>query len=375
MKRIPYGRHWLDSNDIDEVVNILRSDWLTQGPTVKKFEEELAEYCNANYAVVFSSGTAALHASYAVSGVKDEDEVITSPITFAATSNAALYVGARPVFVDVETDTANLDYNLIEDSITPKTKAIVPIDFAGHPADIGPILDIAKKHNLVVIEDACHSMGAEYNGKRIGGISDLSVISFHPVKHITTGEGGVVLTNNEGYYKQLLMFRSHGITKDSSELHVNEGPWYHEMQLLGYNYRLTDFQSALGLSQLKKIGFFMEKCREVVSIYNEALKDYVETPVERSYAKASWHLYVIKLKDDLKRREVFETLYNRYKIGVQVHYIPVYWHPYYERLGYKKGICPQAERYYGRAITLPLFPAISDEEIAAVINAVKMAIQ
>jgi len=386
---IPYSRQLIDDADIEEVVRILKSDWLTQGPKVKEFEEALAAYCGAKYAAVFSSGTAALHAAYFVTDINKDNEIITSPITFLSTANAALFLGAKPVFVDIEPDTGNINLDLIEGAITEKTKAIVPVDYAGHPVDLEKILKIAKKHNLLLIEDACHALGAEYKGKKIGNYkySDMTVFSFHPVKPITTGEGGAVLTNNKEYYEKLIMFRQHGVTKNpkkflnkslsftphTSHLTLHANHWYYEMQFLGYNYRLTDIQCALGISQLKKLDKFIERRRQIVEIYKEAFEnnDFFNLPVEKNYAKSSWHLYPIRLKDKYKdkKKEIFAKLREK-GLGVQVHYIPVYWQPYYQKLGYKKGICPNAEDFYEREVSIPLYPKMSDEDIEYVVGTV-----
>ena len=390
---IPYSRQLIDDADIEEVVRILKSDWLTQGPKVKEFEEALAAYCGAKYAAVFSSGTAALHAAYFVTDINKDDEIITSPITFLSTANAALFLGAYPVFVDIEINTGSINPDLVERAITKKTKAVVPVDYAGHPADLEKIAEIAKKYNLLVIEDACHALGAEYKNRKIGSCkySDMTVFSFHPVKSITTGEGGAVLTNNKEYYEKLIMFRQHGVTKDQARFKVKAeakdylknnlnpnlnfnldfGDWYYEMQFLGYNYRLTDIQCALGISQLKKLDKFIERRRQIIEIYKEAFKnnDFFDLPEEKNYAKSSWHLYPIKLKDKYrqKKRKLLHNLREK-GLGVQVHYIPVYWQPYYQKLGYKKGICPNAEDFYRREISIPLYPSMSDEDIRYVIE-------
>jgi len=390
---MPYGHQWLDDSDIEEVIKVLKSDWLTQGPKVKEFESALAHYCGAKYAVAFSSGTAALHGAYFVAGISKGDEIITSPITFAATSNAALFLGAKPVFSEIEEETANIDVNLIREKITQKTKAIVPVHFAGQPVDMDELLAIAKKDGLFVIEDACHALGSTYKRRKVGSLSDLTVFSFHPVKNITTGEGGAVLTNQEDLYEKLMMFRHHGITKNPEKFVNNESafshhasrltpranPWYYEMHYLGSNYRLTDFQCALGLSQLKKLDDFVTKRREIVNQYNQAFKEVeeIEPLTEKPDRFSAWHIYVIKLRlEKLKktRREIFDYLRNK-GIGVQVHYLPVYWHPYYQRLGYRNGLCPTAEDYYERAITLPLYPSISDSEIRWVIDTFKESIR
>lgn len=367
---LPYSRQLICQDDVEVVGKTLSSELITQGPKVKEFEEALSRYCSAKYAVAFSSGTAALHAAYFVAGLKPGDEVITSPITFVATANAALFLGAKPIFVDVEEDTGNINPKLLEPAITPQTKVIVPVDFAGHPCDFDEIIKVAKKHKLTVIEDACHALGAEYKGRKIGSISDMTVLSFHPVKPITTGEGGAVLTNNDKFYEKLLMFRHHGITRNSTKfVKEPDGDWYYEMQFLGLNYRITDFQCALGTSQLKKIDEFIKRRREIAKIYREKLDD-LEHPPERTYARSSWHLYHIKLKDTSKKREIFKELRER-GIGVQVHYIPVYWHPYYEKLGYKRGLCTTAENFYRRELSIPIFQMMSDDDVNFVIKNVK----
>ncbi len=378
MKRyIPYGHHCIDNRDIQEVIKVLKSNWITQGPKVKDFESALCKYTGAKYAVAVSSGTAGLHIACLSAGISNGDEVITSPITFVASANCVLYCGARPVFADICEDTVNIDPEEIKKKINKKTKAIIPVHFAGHPCDLEEIYKIAKNYNLTVIEDACHALGAEYKGSKIGSCkySDMAVFSFHPVKSITTGEGGAVLTNRKDLYEKLLLFRNHGITKDRTKLiNKKEGPWYYEMQELGLNYRITDFQCALGLSQLKKLDFFLKQRREIVAQYNEVFKDVkeIKRPVEREYVRNAWHIYVVRLnlkKLIKKQREIFEQLRSQ-GIGVQVHYIPVYYQPYYQRLGYQKGISPIAESYYKEAITLPLYPKMSDDDIKKVINSV-----
>ncbi|MCD4832090.1 MAG: UDP-4-amino-4,6-dideoxy-N-acetyl-beta-L-altrosamine transaminase [Anaerohalosphaeraceae bacterium] len=369
-KFLPYSRQFIDDDDIAAVVDVLKSDFLTQGPAVAAFEKALADYCGAEYAVAFSSGTAALHGAYFAAGLGSSDELITSPMTFLSTSNAALFLGARPVFVDVESDTGNIKADLIEKAITDKTKIVVPIHFSGHPVDMEAISKTAKEHNLVLIEDACHALGAEYKGKKIGNceFSDMAVFSFHPVKAIACGEGGAVLTNNKDYYEKMMMFRQHGVTKDPKRL-VNKtqdcGEWYYEMQCLGYNYRLTDMQAALGTSQLAKLDGFINRRREIVEIYARAFagNDYFDVLSERDYAKSAWHLYPVRLKDKYvsRRVEIFEKL-RKSGFWVQVHYLPVHLQPYYQELGYGSDICPAATDYYQRIISIPLFPTMVDED-------------
>ncbi|MGY4110329.1 UDP-4-amino-4,6-dideoxy-N-acetyl-beta-L-altrosamine transaminase [Aeribacillus sp. SP014] len=375
---LPYGRQWIDEDDIEAVIEVLKGSYLTTGPYLAKFEQAVAEYVGAKYAVAFSNGTAALHGACFAAGIGNGDEVITTPMTFAASANCVIYQGGTPIFSDIDEKTYNIDPNKIEEKISDKTKAIIPVDFTGQPAELDVILEIAKKHNLVVIEDAAHALGAVYKGKKVGSISDMTMFSFHPVKHITTGEGGIITTNNREYYDKLLQFRSHGITREKDKLNEFHGPWYYEMQFLGYNYRMTDIQAALGTSQLKKVDKFVELRRKYVAMYNEAFKDIDEiiTPFQHEDGQSSWHLYIIRLKLDkltASRREIFEALQQQ-NIGVNVHYIPVHLQPYYQQLGYKKGICPNAEKLYEEMITLPLFPAMSEKDVHDVIKAVKRTI-
>ena len=373
---LPYGHQWIDDDDIASVVEVLKSNWITQGPKVDEFEEKVAAYCGAKFAVAVSNGTAALHAACAVAGVSEGDEAITTPITFAATANAVVYCGGKPVFADIRDDTLNIDVEEVKRKLSTKTKAILPVDFAGHPADLDEIEALAKDRGLIVIEDACHALGAEYKGRRIGSLSDMTVLSFHPVKHITTGEGGMVLTNSREFHEKLKTFRHHGIVKDNPD----RGPWYYEIPEMGYNFRLTDFQCALGISQMKKLDRFLRRRRQIAASYNKAFADLeaVITPVERNDVKAAYHIYVIQLRTKLLkvgRREIFEAL-RAENIGVNVHYLPVYLHPYYQReFGYKRSHCPKAEAYYDRAITLPVFPGMRDEDVQDVMHALRKVIR
>ncbi len=379
MNYIPYSRQYIDEEDIQEVVKVLKSDFITQGPKIPEFERKLVDYCGAKYTVAVNSGTSALHIACLAAGIKPGDEVITSPITFVASANCVLYCGGKPVFADIQEDTINIDPHEIKKKITSRTKAIIPVHFAGHPCDMEEIQAIAKEHNLVVIEDAAHALGAEYKGSKIGSCkySDMTILSFHAVKHITTGEGGAVLTNDKKYYEKLLMFRNHGITKDKSRFTLHDsrlmGDWYYEMQTLGYNYRMTDIQAALGISQMKKLDSFVKRRREIAAIYHKAFRDnpYFDIPTENDYAYSSYHLYPIRLKDKYKtmKREIFVKLREK-GLGIQVHYIPVYWHPYYKDLGYRKGLCPVAEDFYQREISIPVYPAMSDKDIKHVIEKV-----
>ncbi len=370
---ISYGRQWIDEEDIKAVVEVLKSDFITQGPKVKEFEEKLAKYCGAKYCVVFNSGTSALLGAYFACGISEGDEVITTPITFVATTNMLLVLGARPVFADVEEDTGNIDPNSIEDLITEKTKAIVPVHYGGHPVDLEVIRSIANRYELKVIEDACHALGAKYKGSKIGSCkySDATVFSFHPVKHITTGEGGAVLTNDEEIYKKLLLFRNHGINRDKF-VNKSEGPWYYEVQMVGFNFRLTDIQASLGISQLRKLDRFINKRRYIASFYAENLKSnpFFYIPEEKNYAFHSYHLYPIRLKDSVVRwkREIVKSLLNK-GVGVQVHYIPVYRHPFYRELGYNNVNCPKAEDFYKRVFTLPIHPSLKEEELNFILEA------
>lgn len=375
---LPYGKQFIDKDDIQAVLNVLKSDFLTTGPTIKQFEDQIAVYAEAKYAVAFSSGTAALHGACFAAGISDGDEVITTPMTFAASANCILYQGGVPVFADIKPDTYNIDPNSLKDKITNKTKAIIPVHFTGQPAELDEILKIAQEFNLIIIEDAAHALGATYKNKKIGSIGDMTMFSFHPVKHITTGEGGIITTNNEEYYQKLLQFRTHGITRDPGKLTENHGPWYYEMQFLGYNYRMTDIQAALGLSQLQKLDSFISKRKQYAAMYDEELKKLPEItlPTQLNYVDSSWHLYVIRLnllmlKAD--RKEIFQAL-QKENIGVNVHYIPVHMQPFYRHMGYMLGICPQAEKLYTEFITLPLYSGMTEKDVKDVIKAMKKVV-
>ena len=375
---LPYGKQWLDHKDIKAVVDVLKGDYLTTGPTIELFEKEIADYVGAKYAVAFANGTAALHGACFSAGIEEGDEVITSPLTFAASANCVLYQGGTPIFADINSETYNIDPQAIRKLITEKSKAIIPVDFTGQPVDIDAIKKIAKAHNLIVIEDAAHALGAIYKGKRVGSLCDITTFSFHPVKHITTGEGGMAVTNNEAYYHKLKKFRNHGITRNPGELIKDSGPWHYEMHKLGYNYRITDVQAALGVSQLGKLESFIKKRKEYAEIYNFAFErmEEVMCPPQSPDGQSSWHLYIIRLKLDkltVGRKEIFEAILKE-NIGVNVHYIPVYYHPYYQELGYSKGLCPNAEKIYEEILTLPLFPVMSMKDIEDVIHAVKKVI-
>ncbi|WP_337019757.1 UDP-4-amino-4,6-dideoxy-N-acetyl-beta-L-altrosamine transaminase [Oceanobacillus massiliensis] len=372
---IPYGQQLIDNEDIQAVVDVLKSDYLTTGPAVDNFEEKIADYVESKYAVAFSNGTAALHGACFAADIGGGDEVITTPMTFAASANCVLYQGGKPVFADIDPNTYNIDPKQIRKKITDKTKAIIPVDFTGQPVNLDEIIKIADEFNLVVIEDAAHAIGATYKESKIGSIADMTMFSFHPVKHITTGEGGIITTNNKDFYEKLKQFRTHGITRDNLLLKENHGPWYYEMQFLGYNYRMTDIQAALGASQIDKLDKFIERRRDIVDQYNRGFSALNEViiPYQQSDGSSSWHLYVIQIKKDLlsiNRKQFFEEL-RQADIGVNVHYIPVHLHPYYQELGYKKGDYPYAEELYEQIITLPLFPAMTDEDVKYVIDTIK----
>jgi len=381
-RKIPYSRQSIDGRDIRKVVEALKSDWLTQGPEVKKFEVALCGYTGAKYAVVVSSATAALHIGCIATGIKRGMEVITSPITFVASANSILYCGGKPVFADTCKETANIDPDQISRKISLKTKAIIPVHFAGHPCDLSRVRSIARKNKLIVIEDAAQALGASYKGTKIGSCkySDMTVFSFHPVKSITTGEGGAILTNKRPLYDKLLMLRNHGITKQVSRkasatkpYRLREGSWYCEMRLLGYNYRLTDIQSAIGITQLKRLSSFIQKRQRIGEMYRKAFEgnEYFDIPSEKIGSTSAWHLYPIRLKGKYKayKREIFEQL-KAAGLGVQVHHIPVYFHPYYQNTGYKRVICPNAEEFYNKAISIPLYPAMHNKEVQVVIRTV-----
>jgi UDP-4-amino-4,6-dideoxy-N-acetyl-beta-L-altrosamine transaminase len=365
---IPYGRQYLDDDDVRAVVEALKSDWLTQGPRIDAFEEAVASYCGARWGVAFSSGTAALHAACACLDLSPGDEVVTSPITFLASANAPYHCGAKPVFADVEEDTVNLSPASLEAVVTPRTRAVIPVHFAGHCCDMDAIQDVARRHSLTVVADAAHALGAEYRGRKVGELSEMAVLSFHPVKHITTGEGGMVLGECPDLRKRLQSFRHHAIVRDPSRLQRDEGAWYYEMRAPGFNYRITDVQCALGLSQLEKADRFIARRRELAALYDSLLaeSDLVRTPAVREDCRAVYHIYVARLNPErlsISRREVFEKM-REAGIGCQIHYIPVHLQPFFaSHLGTAPGDCPEAERYYEQCLTLPLFYTLKDDEV------------
>lgn len=376
---IPYGSQWIDDQDIKAVTETLKSDYLTTGPKIKEFEDKFANYVDAKYAVAIANGTAALHAATYAAGIKKGDEVITTPLTFAATANSVLYQDATPVFADIDSKTYNIDPESIKEKITEKTKAIIPVHYTGQPCEMDKIKEIAAEHNLIIIEDGAHAVGATYKDKKIGSVGDMITFSFHPVKNMTTGEGGMITTDSKELYDKLMKFRTHGITKDESEyINKSDGPWYHEQQELGYNYRITDIQAALGITQLEKLDKFLARRREIVNRYNNEFKemDGLIIPEHLENTNSAWHIYVLQLeleKLTADRKEIFEALREK-NLGVNVHYIPVYFHPYYQSLGYEKGICPKAEKLYERIITIPLYPKMTDQQVDEVIKRIKSTI-
>lgn len=373
---LSYGRQYIDEEDIQAVADTLRSDYLTCGPRITQLEEKLCEVTGAKYCVAVSNGTAALHIAAIAAGIKEGDEVITTPITFAASANCALYCGARPVFADINPDTYNIDPASIRKCITDKTKAVVAVDFTGQAVELDEIRAICKEHNLVLIEDAAHSIGTRYNGQPIGSIADMTTFSFHPVKTVTAGEGGAVTTNDPVLYQKLLLAHTHGITRDRSQMvHPTDDPWYNEQVNLGYNYRMTEFQAALLMSQLKKLEAFSKRRKEIVKMYDEAFSKLPEVKVQKEIPESDTtrHLYILQLDDrklSCTRREFFDALHAE-NIYSQVHYLPVYWHSHYENLGYPKGLCPNAEHYYRQSMSLPLYYSLTDEDVKDVIHAVE----
>lgn len=375
-QKIGYGRQSIDDADIQAVVDVLKSDFLTCGPKLEEVERKLCEITGAKYAVLISNGTAALHAACYAAGIQNGDEVITTPITFAASANCALYCGAKPVFADINPETYNISPEKIEEKITDRTKAVVAVDFTGQAVELDQIREICQKHHLILIEDGAHSIGTKYNGTPVGSIADLTTFSFHPVKTVTAGEGGAVLTNDEEFYKKLLLFRSHGITRNENWMSGKpEGGWYYEQMELGMNYRMTDIQAALLGSQLDRLETFAKRRREIVRMYDEAFQEMPEIIVQKEIPQSDTvrHLYLLRLNPEhLKagRKEIFDAL-TAENIGCNVHYIPVYYFPYYQKLGYQKGLCPNAEALYERLITIPLYFGMSDEDVQNVIQAVK----
>ena len=379
-EKMYYGRHWIDEDDVAAVVETITSPLITCGPKVTELEKKLCELTGAKYAVVCSNGTAALHCACISAGIGPGDEVITTPLTFAASANCVLYCGGKPVFADVNPRTYNIDPDSIKKLINEKTKAVIAVDFTGQVVEIDRIRDICNEYNLTFIEDGAHSIGSSYNGKMVGCIADITTFSFHPVKTVTAGEGGAILTNDEKLYKKLVLARSHGITSDESlmeESHRDE-LWYYEQISLGYNYRMTDFQAALLISQLGKLNRFKKRRNEIVDAYNKAFDTIPEIILQETIPESDTcrHLYIIRLnleKLSCTRREFFDAL-SFEGIQPQIHYIPVYWFTYYQHMGYEKGICPNAENIYEGIMSIPIFPKMTDEDVNDVISAVKKVI-
>lgn len=378
---IPYGRQDINDDDVRAVIEVLRSDWLTQGPAVERFEQQVAAYCGARHAVALSNATAALHLACLAAGLGPGDLLWTSPNTFVASANCALYCGARPGFVDIDPATLNLDVDALEQRLRAARtngqlpKLVVPVHFAGQSCDMARIAELAREYGFSVIEDAAHAIGARYQGAPVGGcrFSAMTVFSFHPVKIVTSGEGGMVLTNSDTLYRQLLLLRSHGITRAPEQLQgASDGPWYYEQQALGFNYRITDIQAALGASQMGRIDAFVARRQQLARRYDALLADLpLVLPHCHPDAESATHLYVVRLRLDrvkASQRQVFEALRAR-AIGVNLHYIPVHTQPYYRELGFAAGDFPQAEQYYREALTLPLFPGLSEAEQDQVVHA------
>lgn len=370
---IPYGTQWIEEDDIQAVIEVLKSDYLTTGPKVREFEQKVADYVGAKYAVAVSNGTAALHAACFAAGITEKDDVITTPMTFAATANSVLYCGGKPVFADIKADTYNIDPKKIQEKITNKTKAIIPVHFTGQPCEMDEINRIAKQNKLIVIEDAAHALGAKYRSEKVGNISDMTIFSFHPVKHITTGEGGMITTNQKDFYEKLLLFRSHGITRNKDMMSKYEGDWYYQQIDLGFNYRMTDIQSALGCSQMKKIERFIERRQEIARRYVDAFQNHpeIKLPYQLDGCENSWHLFIIQVEN---RKKIFDTLRSA-GIYVNVNYIPVYHHPYYQKNGYEEVYCKNAEELYNNCISLPMYPKLTAKEQDYVIEQVLKAVR
>lgn len=379
--KIYYGRQWIGEDDIRAVEEVLRSDYITCGPKVDEFEQELARYTGAKYAVAVSNGTAALHCACIAAGIGPGDEVITTPLTFAASANCALYCGARPVFADVDPHTYNIDPASVRAHITEKTKAIVAVDFTGQAVCHDELKAICDEFGLVFIEDAAHAIATKYKGQQVGSLADLTCFSFHPVKTITGGEGGAVTTNDEALYRKLVLAHTHGITHDEAQMvdAPHEGPWCYEQISLGYNYRMTDFQAALLVSQLHKVEHFAARRKQIVATYNKAFGNMPELILQQEIPESDTcrHLYIIRLNLDkltCTRRQFFDAM-SAENVQCQIHYVPVYWFPYYRSLGYEKGLCPVAEEIYKGIMSIPLYPKMTDQDVEDTIHAVKKVVE
>ncbi|HXI56533.1 MAG TPA: UDP-4-amino-4,6-dideoxy-N-acetyl-beta-L-altrosamine transaminase [Polyangia bacterium] len=372
---LPYGRQWIDDDDVAAVVRTLRSDYLTTGPETAAFEKELAAVCGAQHAVAVANGTAALHCAYAAAGVGPGVEVVTTPLTFSATSNMVVAMGGRPVFADIDPETLCLDPRKAEAALTPATRVLAPVDFAGHPAALDPLMELAARKGLIVVEDAAHAIGARYRGRPIGSVAHLTTFSFHPVKTITTGEGGAVVTNDAALAQRARDFRNHGLIRDDARLLDPGAPttWYYEIQSLGLNYRIPDILCALGRSQLRKLERFVNRRREIVARYRQGLSgvDGIEIGVEADDVQAAWHLFAIQLRGGRPARDALHLALRQQGIGTQVHYIPVNSFPFYRQLGFDPAATPIASGVSERILSLPLFPAMSDEDVERVVGAVR----
>lgn len=368
-KNIPYGRQVIDDQDIAAVAEVLRSDWLTTGPAVSYFENALAYHVGVRHGVAVSSGTAALHSAMYAINISPGDEVIVPAMTFAATANVVVFQGGTPVFADVDPETLLIDPVHVEELITEKTKGVIAVDYAGQPCDYDKLRSITAMHGLALISDACHALGAEYHGHRVGSLADITLFSFHPVKHITTGEGGMAVTDNESYASKMRLFRNHGISTDFRE-REKIGSWHYEMVDLGYNYRMSDIQCALGISQLQRLPYFLQRRREIATMYHKKIdENYNVKPLEVLAGRQhAWHLFVIRLSNTVSRSHVFQEMKSS-GIGVNVHYIPVHLHPYYQKhCGTSKGMCPNAEEAYLHILSLPIWPGMCDADVESVIQ-------
>jgi UDP-4-amino-4,6-dideoxy-N-acetyl-beta-L-altrosamine transaminase len=376
MKPIPYGRQSIDDDDVQAVLDALRSDFLTTGPEVDAFEAELARACGARHAVVVANGTAALHCAYAAAALGRDHELITTPLTFSATANMALALGAKPLFVDVDARTLLIDVAEVERAIGPRTRVLAPVDFAGHPAPMAELMELARKHNLIVVEDASHSIGGRSGGRPVGSLAHLTTFSFHPVKTITTGEGGAVLTDDDALAQRARDFRNHGLVRDAGRLARHDGPWYYEVQSLGFNYRLSALQCALGRSQLRKLERFVARRAAIVSRYREALADVpaLELLPDAPDARPAWHLFAVRVRGGAPERAAFFAALQRRGLAPQVHYVLVNDLPLYRALGYDPERTPRALDASRRLVSLPLYPALTDEQVEQVIRAVRESV-
>jgi len=374
---LPYGRQWIDEDDVRAVAEALRGDLITSGPLVERYERKFAETVGARFGTAVNSGTAALHAALNAVGVGEGDEVVTTPLTFAASANCILYCGARPVFADVDRCSLNIDPGQVERRITPRTRAVLAVDFTGRPCDYGVLRETTERHGIPIVEDAAHALGAAWNGRPVGSINEITCFSTHPVKHVTTAEGGMAVTDDPVLAGRMRNFRNHGITVDFRE-RERRGGWLYDIESIGYNYRIPDVLCALGMSQMDKLPGWLERRREIARRYDEAfgeMEGLWTVPEERA-GESARHIYVVLLEPerlDADRAEIFRAL-RAEGIGVNVHYIPVYFHSAYARLGYERGLCPVAESVYERMLTLPLFPRMSDRDVEDVIRAVRKVI-